>query len=136
MAESFSLHPQLAADTAAVTDLALCHVLFMDEPAWPWIVLVPRRANIREFIDLPAPERAVLMEEIAQASAVMQRLFRPAKLNVAALGNMVPQLHVHVIARFTDDPAWPRPVWGVQPRQYYAADAKADRLAELKAAFA
>lgn len=136
MVESFSLHPQLAADTLAVTDLALCRILFMDEPAWPWIVLVPRRANISEIIDLPAPERAVLMEEIAQASAVMQRLFRPAKLNVAALGNVVPQLHVHVIARFTDDPAWPRPVWGVQPRQYYAADAKAARLADLKAAFA
>jgi len=136
MADPFALHPQLAADTVAVTDLALCRVLFMDEPAWPWIVLVPRRANIREIIDLPAPERAVLMEEIAQASAVMQRLFRPEKLNVAALGNQTPQLHVHVIARFADDPAWPRPVWGVQPRQYYAVDARAARLAELKAAFA
>jgi diadenosine tetraphosphate (Ap4A) HIT family hydrolase len=136
MADLFQLHPQLAADTVPVTDLSLCHVLLMDEPVWPWLILVPRRAGVREIIDLPAPERAQLMEEIAQVSAVLQRLYRPVKLNVAALGNQVPQLHVHAICRFADDPAWPKPVWGAQPRQYYATAARAARVAELRAAFA
>ena len=108
----FALHPQLAADTFDVTRLALSAVRLMNDRTWPWLVLVPEREGAVELIDLDAEERPILIEEIALASTVLRDLFRPDKLNVAALGNQVGQLHVHVIARRYQDPAWPRPVWG------------------------
>jgi diadenosine tetraphosphate (Ap4A) HIT family hydrolase len=120
---AWSLHPQLAQDTSSVGDFALSRVLAMNDANYPWLVLVPRRAGLVEIIDLDAPAQATLMAEIAQASAALRTLTRCDKLNVAAIGNMVPQLHVHVVARRKDDPAWPRPVWGaVPPRPYAAAE--------------
>ncbi len=136
MAAGFALHPQLAADTVPVADFALSTVLLMDEPAWPWLVLVPRRESLREIIDLAAPERALLIEEIARASTVLQSLFAPDKLNVGALGNMVPQLHVHVIARNIGDPAWPSPVWGAKARERYQPADLQDLVRRLRGAFA
>ena len=116
----FTLHPQLAADTAAVADLSLSRLLLLRQHRhWPWLVLVPRRAEMREIIDLNAVDRDRLMQEIVGASALLQRLFKPDKLNVGALGNLVPQLHIHVIARFVGDPAWPGPVWGATPPLAY-----------------
>ncbi len=109
---SFTLHERVAADTHAVCDLALCRVLLMNDKRFPWLVLVPMRPDLREIIDLPPGDRAVLMEEIARTSSALNDLFAPDKLNVAALGNKVPQLHVHVIARKKTDAAWPNPVWG------------------------
>ena len=108
----FDLHPTLARDTVEVARLPLCRVLLMKDRRFPWLILVPERESVREIHELPAADRAELIEEVARAGEALQRLFRPDKLNVGALGNVVPQLHVHVVARFATDPAWPGPVWG------------------------
>lgn len=108
----FSLHPQLAQDTHCVTDLPLCRVLLMNESRYPWFILVPRRAGIREIHELELADRQQLWQESDQVSRALMALFQPDKLNLAALGNMVPQLHLHHIARFQTDAAWPAPVWG------------------------
>lgn len=118
---TFTLHPQLAADCFEIGDWPLCRVLRMNDATYPWLILVPRVAEVREIIDLAATDRARLMEEIADASTALKAVTAADKLNVAALGNAVPQLHVHVIARFRTDPAWPKPIWGVQPPAPYAA---------------
>ncbi len=106
----FTLHPTLAADTVAVTRLELSRVLLRDDRTFPWVILVPERPRVRELFELECAERGLLMEEIALLSTVMRDLYQPHKINVAALGNQVEQLHVHVIARFHHDPAWPRPI--------------------------
>jgi diadenosine tetraphosphate (Ap4A) HIT family hydrolase len=118
----FALHPRLAADTVFIADWPLCRVLLMDDVRYPWLILVPRRSGVREIIDLSSADQALLLREIGQASRAIKKALKPEKLNVAALGNVVPQLHVHVIARFTDDPAWPRPIWGVQAPQLFDSD--------------
>lgn len=115
----FLLHPILEHDTVEVTRLALCRVLLMRERAYPWLILVPEREGLRDFDDLSPQDRALAVNEIDQVSKVMKELFQPYKMNVAALGNVVEQLHIHVIARFKEDPAWPAPVWGVQPPRDY-----------------
>jgi diadenosine tetraphosphate (Ap4A) HIT family hydrolase len=132
----WALHPQLAADTAAVGDLPLCRVLLMDDANYPWLILVPRHAGLVEFLDLAAPERAILMEEVAEAAEALRALTRCDKLNVGALGNTVSQLHVHVIARFRSDLAWPRPVWGIAPTARYAPADMAGLLGSLRARLA
>lgn len=108
----FTLHPTLARDTVEVTRLPLCRVLLMKDRRFPWLILVPERDSVRDLDELPPADRAVLIEEIAMASGALRQLFQPDKLNVGALGNIVPQLHVHVVARFQTDAAWPGPVWG------------------------
>ena len=130
----FVLHERLAADTVAVAELGLCSARLMNDRTWPWLVLVPRRAAAREITDLGEVDRRLLIEEIAAASRVLQTLHRPNKINIGALGNLVPQLHVHVIARFTGDPAWPRPVWAVQPPVAYAAEELDAAVATLRTA--
>lgn len=116
----FELHPRLAADTHEVARLGLCRVLLMNDRRFPWLILVPERADVREVHELSAADRAQLIEEIARVAGAMQRFHRADKMNVAALGNQVPQLHVHVIARYTTDPAWPNPVWGKGTAEPYA----------------
>lgn len=118
----FDLHPTLARDTVEVTRLPLCRVLLMRDRRFPWLILVPERDGLREIQDLPPQDRAELVEEIAQAGEVLQRLFHPYKLNVGALGNLVPQLHIHVVARFATDAAWPGPVWGSGPAEGYSEE--------------
>jgi diadenosine tetraphosphate (Ap4A) HIT family hydrolase len=113
---SFELDEHLEGDSVPVWDLPLSTVRLMNERSWPWLILVPRRPGLIELIDLDAEGRARLMEEIARAAEVLRALYRPDKLNVAALGNVVHQLHVHVIARFRTDPAWPRPIWNAKPK--------------------
>jgi diadenosine tetraphosphate (Ap4A) HIT family hydrolase len=113
----FALHSQLKADTFRVCSLALCEVLLMNNMEFPWLILVPRLDAI-EVVDMTVPERAMLMEEIALASRALQQLCAPDKLNIGALGNKVEQLHVHVIARFKGDSAWPEPVWGKDGSPY------------------
>ncbi len=108
----FNLHPTLARDAVEVARLPLCRVLLMNDRRFPWLILVPEREARREIHELAPADRAALIEEIAQASEVLTRLCRPEKLNVGALGNLVPQLHVHVVGRFAADAAWPGPVWG------------------------
>jgi diadenosine tetraphosphate (Ap4A) HIT family hydrolase len=115
----FQLHELLERDALFITDLPLCRALLMNNSLFPWLVLVPRIENAREIIDLPESERYRLMAEISKASFTLKELFNPHKINVASLGNMVPQLHVHIIARFTDDPAWPEPVWGKGQDSYH-----------------
>ena len=118
----FLLDPRLAADSIPVMELPLSAVRLMRDANYPWLILVPRRARLAEIVDLAVAERGELMEEIALASAALRAVAPCDKLNVAALGNMVRQLHVHVIARRTRDPAWPKPVWGAVPPLPYAKD--------------
>ncbi|WP_044560392.1 HIT domain-containing protein [Azospirillum sp. B4] len=131
-ATEFMLHPRLAADTVTVGDLPLCRALLSRNACWPWLVLVPRRAGAVEIHRLEVADQARLMAEISQASRVMEAAFSPDKLNVAAIGNLVPQLHVHVVARRRDDAAWPGPIWGSGHERAYdagAAEALAAKLA-------
>lgn len=132
---AFELHPQLQADTVDVVDFSLCAVRLMNVAAAPWLILVPRRPELREIIDLNEDDQAKLWKEIAHASQVLRDAVNPAKLNVAALGNVVPQLHVHVIARFENDAAWPKPVWGNLPMAPYASEARDAFVADLRARF-
>jgi len=108
----FSLHPRLEADAAFVADWALTRVLLMNDARYPWLVLVPRRSGAVEIFDLDASDRMLLIEEIARASRGLKQASGAEKINIGALGNLVPQLHVHVVARRMGDPAWPGPVWG------------------------
>jgi diadenosine tetraphosphate (Ap4A) HIT family hydrolase len=116
----FALHPALARDTVEVCRLALCRVLLLRDRRFPWLVLVPEREGVREIHQLSPADRGVLIEEIARAGRVLEAFVRPDKVNVGALGNLVPQLHVHVVARFTSDAAWPGPVWGAGAAVPYA----------------
>jgi diadenosine tetraphosphate (Ap4A) HIT family hydrolase len=116
---SWNLHPQLERDTASIGDLPLSRVLVINDANYPWLLLVPRRPDIVELVDLDEVEQAQLMTEIARVARALRAVTNCDKLNIAALGNAVPQLHVHVIARFRSDPAWPKPVWGVVPPRPY-----------------
>lgn len=131
MATEFVLAPELQRDCIEVADWPLCKVLLMNDSQYPWFILVPRRAGLKESIDLPEAEQLLLMQESAKLSRLLQSTFNPDKLNVAALGNMVPQLHIHHIARFKTDPAWPAPVWG----KFAAIPYSAEQLAKLKQIF-
>lgn len=115
----FALHPQLEKDTVEVARWPLCRVLLMNDRTYPWLILVPQREDITEMHHLEPEDRTRLMHEMALAARLLEGATKAHKINVAALGNMVPQLHVHVIARFKEDPAWPRPVWGVRPAEPY-----------------
>lgn len=130
---TFALHPQLERDTVPVGDLALSRVLLMKDANYPWLILVPQRAGIVEIIDLAGDERTQLMQEIAQASAALKALTECEKLNVAAIGNIVPQLHVHIVARRHSDPAWPKPVWGAAPAIAYEPGVRDGFVAALRA---
>lgn len=122
----FELDEHLANDTVVVGDLPLSLVLLMKDARYPWAILVPRRIGVVEFHDLAPSDRRMLTDEAADVSAALQKLAGAAKMNVAALGNVVRQLHVHVIARREDDDAWPRPVWGIgEPLAYQEGDAEA-----------
>ena len=130
---AFTLDSTLDADTYVVGDLALCRVLLMDDARFPWLILVPRQAERAELIDLTEGDRHLAMQEIALASEALKTLFAPDKLNVAALGNQVRQLHIHVVARFVSDEAWPRPIWGIGTRRTYPphmSGSLLDRLAD------
>ena len=134
MNNRWHLHPQLAEDTVPVIELALCEVRLMDDANHPWLVLVPRLDEAVELIDLDAAQRTQLTAEIDATSRALKTLFKPDKLNVAALDNLVPQLHVHVIARFRNDIAWPRPVWGVANARSYAPEQLVERVSALSEA--
>ncbi len=122
---SFALDPRLAADTIEIGDLALSRVLLMNDARYLWLVLAPRRENLRELFDLDSADRAVLIEEIAAVSAALAASPGVDKINVGALGNIVRQLHVHVVARRLGDAAWPGPVWGAgAPERYEAQEAR------------
>ncbi|EJW10938.1 Diadenosine tetraphosphate (Ap4A) hydrolase and other HIT family hydrolase [Rhodovulum sp. PH10] len=115
LSPAWSLHPQLAKDTIDIGDLPLSRVLVIKDANYPWLLLVPRRPEVADIIDLDEVALAQLTTEIARVGRALKEVTRCDKLNVAALGNVVPQLHVHVIARRKTDAAWPRPVWGHVP---------------------
>jgi diadenosine tetraphosphate (Ap4A) HIT family hydrolase len=115
----FELHPRLAADTAFVADWDLSRVLLMNDARYRWLILVPRRADAVEVFDLAPQDRIALSEETARAARTLKDITAAAKINVGALGNLVPQLHVHIVARNPGDPAWPGPVWGHSPAVAY-----------------
>jgi diadenosine tetraphosphate (Ap4A) HIT family hydrolase len=131
----FALHPRLAQDTVEVARLSLCRVLVMKDRRFPWLILVPERESVREIHELAPADRAALVEEIARAGEVLTLLFQPDKLNVGALGNLVPQLHVHVVARRATDPAWPGPVWGSGAAVPYPESELEELRERLAAAF-
>jgi diadenosine tetraphosphate (Ap4A) HIT family hydrolase len=124
---TFELHPQLKKDCLVAGDLPLCRVLLMNNRNFPWLILVPRQEGLREIFELDDAEYRSVMEEIKLASYALHRLTGADKMNVAALGNQVPQLHIHVIARFKNDAAWPNPVWnsGAATAPYPPEDAEA-----------
>ena len=130
----FTREARLVADTHPVGDLEFSRVLLMDDTRFPWLILVPRRAGLRELIELPREDQHLLLDEINRCAHVLHALEKPDKLNVAALGNVVAQLHVHVIARFANDAAWPRPVWGCGERASYSPDSLRVRLTALRSA--
>jgi len=123
---NFALHPQLAADTLPVCELPFCSVLLMNNAHFPWLILVPQRAHLRELFDLTPEEYTLVTQEIRMVSEKFCAHTQAHKMNVAALGNMVPQLHIHIVARFENDAAWPAPVWGstATPRPYSAHEAE------------
>jgi len=132
----FVLHERLAADTMAVTELGLCTVRLMNDRSFPWLILVPMRPDVREIHQLAPADRRLLIEEVAAAGQIAERLFGPDKLNLGALGNIVPQLHLHVVARRRGDRAWPGPVWGSGQAVPYDDAEAAALIARLRQALA
>jgi diadenosine tetraphosphate (Ap4A) HIT family hydrolase len=131
-ASDWSLHSQLKKDTIDIGDLPLSKVLVIKDAHYPWLLLVPRRAGAVEIIDLDEVAQAQLMTEISRVAKALKEITQCDKLNIAALGNLVPQLHVHVIARRSNDAAWPRPVWGVMPPLAHDAEEVQNFISALR----
>ena len=132
MSDQFELDPRLAADTVVVGETPLCRVLLMNDARYPWLILVPRRDDITEPFGLSETDQAQLWQESMRLGEAMKAHFAADKLNIAALGNQVAQLHVHHIARFHADDAWPGPVWGVASAVPYSDAASDALLGELR----
>jgi diadenosine tetraphosphate (Ap4A) HIT family hydrolase len=128
----FRLDARLAADTLFVAEWSLCRVLLMDDAQFPWLVLVPRREGLAELDDLAEHDRTQLMREVTRAMQVLRGVVACDKLNVGALGNIVRQLHLHVVARREGDAAWPGPVWGHGSAHHYLPEARDRLLADLR----
>ncbi len=118
----FQLHERLIADTLSVGEFPLCLLLLSNDANYPWTILVPRRADIKEIYQLNDSDRQQLLHESCVLAEAMQALFNPDKLNIATIGNRVPQLHMHHVARTIDDAAWPGPVWGAVPAISYSEE--------------
>lgn len=134
MVADFILDARLAADTEPVAALELCDLRLMNDARFPWLILVPRRPNVAELIDLERNDLMHLMDEVSTASRALHGVTSCDKLNVAALGNIVSQLHVHVVGRTAGDAAWPGPVWGSGEAVAYRAEARHRLVALLRAA--
>ncbi|MEO6698324.1 MAG: HIT domain-containing protein [Paraperlucidibaca sp.] len=129
----FSLDSRLANDTITLGDFPLCRCLLMNDAQYPWLILVPRRENLREVHELSSAEQAQLLRESSWLSQTLQQAFNADKMNVANLGNVVAQLHWHIVARHSEDAAWPGPIWGKHPAQRYSTEALSKRLEQLHA---
>jgi diadenosine tetraphosphate (Ap4A) HIT family hydrolase len=129
----FQLHPQLEADTHLICRTENCQILLMDDARFPWIVLVPEVADIRELYELKERQQQQAYQSILRISKSLAEYSNADKMNVAALGNQVPQLHIHIIARYETDAAWPGPVWGVGQAEPYRPDQLQQRLSDLGA---
>lgn len=132
MTMTFDMHPSLA-KKIFLTEWPLCHVLLENEQHYPWLILVPRRAQVSRMMDLSPADQLQLMKELDEAQKMLWEEFQPTQLNVAAIGNKTPQLHIHVIARFADDPAWPGTVWDHPVRAPYEQSVKETRIERLRA---
>jgi diadenosine tetraphosphate (Ap4A) HIT family hydrolase len=135
-APAFELDPRLKDDTQHVQSLSLCDVLLMNDARFAWLVLVPRRAQLSEIADLSLDAQTMLWREVHIASQALRDVAPCDKLNIGALGNIVRQLHVHIVARREGDAAWPGPVWGSGKAEPYAADVLNDRIERLRARLA
>lgn len=133
----FAISPDITRSASPLLDLPLCTVLLKEDARWPWLILVPRRAGIEHLTDLEPADMATAMDEMRDAFNAIRREAGVERVNMGVLGNVVPQLHIHVVGRWAGDPAWPGPVWGVEGKVAYAAEARAalaERLAgRLKA---
>ena len=125
---TFQLHPQLERNCVALGHFPLCRLLLMNDANYPWFILVPALPDLRELYQLSDKDQQQLWRESNALSKSLVKIFSPDKLNIAALGNVVPQLHIHHIVRHTSDPAWPAPVWGKVPARSYSQD-EIDRIA-------
>lgn len=134
MALKFDLHPDLRRDGIVLGKFPLCLLLLINDSNFPWFVLVPQRAGLRDLIDLDLADYQVFWEESAELSRALRTTFKCDKLNLAALGNVTPQLHVHHIVRYHHDPAWPAPIWGKQPMRPYQSEEVAAIREHLKSA--
>jgi diadenosine tetraphosphate (Ap4A) HIT family hydrolase len=128
----FALHPQLEKDSSFIVNLDLCAVRLINDANYPWLILVPRLVGIVEVIDLSDNQQQLLWQESAMLSRVLTHLFTPDKLNIAALGNMVPQLHLHHVVRYKNDVSWPKPIWGQVPNIPYTKEKQASQLNLIK----
>lgn len=132
----FTLDHRLDSSSHFIEDWPLCRVSLKSDSTWPWLYLVPRREGIREIFELNTQDQLQLVKEIAMAGDALNKLYKPDKINTAALGNMVPQLHIHVFARYKTDPAWPRPVWAIQADEIpYTNETKDLEIQKLKSCF-
>jgi diadenosine tetraphosphate (Ap4A) HIT family hydrolase len=130
-----NLDSRLEADSKFILDLDLCQVRLHHNSAFPWIILIPRINGLVDIIDLKPADQMTLLNEITHASHVMKQIYNPHKLNIAALGNVVPQLHIHVIARFTTDQAWPAPIWNSGVTEVYDKETLRDQVSLIKETF-
>jgi diadenosine tetraphosphate (Ap4A) HIT family hydrolase len=131
----FQLHPRLQSNTLPLCELTLCEVRLMNDRRFPWLILIPKRPAITEVHQLSLEDQQQLICESSRASVALEKLYTPGKINVAALGNLVPQLHWHVVARRSNDPCWPGPIWGCgQPIAYDDGEC-AQQIATLQAWF-
>ena len=129
---TFVLHPQLEADTFPITESELSELRLMNDARYPWTILIPKLTDLSEWHDVPQDLQSQIWESVAHCSRTLDALFQPTKMNIAALGNMVPQLHIHILARFADDPAWPQPVWGVGTAVPYSAAERDERISAIR----
>ncbi len=129
---SFELHPQLAKDTTVIGHFPLCNALLHKDNAVPWVILVPKRANVKELHHLPMHDQRQFLSESQAVSQALEAIFIPDKLNMGALGNMVPQLHIHHIARFIDDVAWPGPIWGNTKGEFRSENEQREILGRIQ----
>ena len=132
----FVLDPRLENDSVFLTDLKLSQVRLHKNGAWPWVMLIPKRPDTIEILDLSGEDQDTLWDEILFVSNIMKRIFKPKKLNVANLGNVVPQLHVHVVARFEGDGGWPGPIWNSGVKRDYELTEAEKLIKQLQSAFA
>jgi len=129
---TFELHPRLKQDTLFIIDLSLSQLLLMNDKRFPWLVLVPRKMNISEIDELTSSEQIKLMSEIVVLSKMFKQAYHVDKINIAALGNIVPQLHIHIVARYKTDSAWPSTVFGFQKPIAYSSEKVQIIIKEIK----
>lgn len=130
--EDFQLHPLLQQNTLWVTDLALSRLVLMNDNRFPWLILVPRKMALKELFELSTPDQNKMLAEITQLSQYLKMEYKADKINVAAIGNIVPQLHIHLVARKESDAAWPAPVWGFEKSIPYSAEKANTIITHLK----